>query len=221
MQNSKFNTHGSSSFAGNWQLATDNWQLDPRHVPLIELEDITQHYGVKPVLRGISLRIERGELVVILGPNGMGKSTLLGVMAGVLSPQHGNGMDRRLSRRGSVEEELSIRMHSVFLPDQPWLPANNTGPGVSAGGGPALRARRRPPDGACWAPAGPVRPGRARRQLDQELLRRPEEEDRPLLGPGDRGAGSVSRRAFFGRSRPGGAPGTEADLPAPRPGARS
>ena len=56
---------------------------------MIELEDVTQHYGVRPVLRGISLRIERGEVVVILGPNGMGKSTLLGVMAGVLSPQHG------------------------------------------------------------------------------------------------------------------------------------
>ena len=54
---------------------------------MIELVDVTQHYGVRPVLRGISLRIERGEVVTILGPNGMGKSTLLGVMAGVLSPQ--------------------------------------------------------------------------------------------------------------------------------------
>ncbi len=56
---------------------------------MIELLDVTQHYGVRPVLRGISLRIERGEVVTILGPNGMGKSTLLGVMAGVLSPQRG------------------------------------------------------------------------------------------------------------------------------------
>ena len=56
---------------------------------MIELHDVTQHYGVRPVLRGINLRIERGEVVVILGPNGMGKSTLLGVMAGVLSPQKG------------------------------------------------------------------------------------------------------------------------------------
>jgi ABC-type multidrug transport system ATPase subunit len=91
---------------------------------VIELRDVTQHYGVRPVLRGISLRIERGEVVVVLGPNGMGKSTLLGVMAGVLAPQEGRVIiDGRL-RRGSVEDELAIRKQTVFLPDQPWLPGN-------------------------------------------------------------------------------------------------
>jgi ABC-type multidrug transport system ATPase subunit len=94
---------------------------------VIELQNVTQHYGVKPVLRGISLRVERGELVVILGPNGMGKSTLLGVMAGVLSPQHGNVLIDKMVRRRSVEEEMAIRKKSVYLPDQPWLPAGRTG----------------------------------------------------------------------------------------------
>lgn len=94
---------------------------------MIELLDVTQHYGVRPVLRGISLRIERGEVVAILGPNGMGKSTLLGVMAGVLSPQRGSvTVDGRL-RRGSEADELAIRKMTVYLPDQPWLPANRTG----------------------------------------------------------------------------------------------
>ncbi|QEH36841.1 putative ABC transporter ATP-binding protein YxlF [Aquisphaera giovannonii] len=94
---------------------------------MIQLEDITHHYGVKPVLRGVSLRIERGELVVILGPNGMGKTTLLGVMAGVLSPQRGSVWIHGLRRRGSAAEELEIRRNSVYLPDQPWLPAARTG----------------------------------------------------------------------------------------------
>jgi ABC-2 type transport system ATP-binding protein len=93
---------------------------------VIELHDITQHYGVRPVLRGISLRIERGEVVVILGPNGMGKTTLLGVMAGVLSPQKGEVLIDGLKRRGSEEEELTIRKMTVYLPDQPWLPAQRT-----------------------------------------------------------------------------------------------
>jgi ABC-2 type transport system ATP-binding protein len=90
---------------------------------VIELIDITQHYGVRPVLRGINLHIERGEVVAILGPNGMGKTTLLGVMAGVLSPQKGQVWIDGLKRRGSDEEELAIRKMTVYLPDQPWLPA--------------------------------------------------------------------------------------------------
>jgi ABC-type multidrug transport system ATPase subunit len=79
------------------------------------------------VLRGITLRVQRGEIVVVLGPNGMGKSTLLGVMAGVLAPQHGTVDIDGLRRRGSVEEETEIRKRVVYLPDQPWLPANRTG----------------------------------------------------------------------------------------------
>jgi ABC-2 type transport system ATP-binding protein len=93
---------------------------------VIELVDVTQHYGVRPVLRGISLRIEQGEVVTILGPNGMGKSTLLGVMAGVLTPQRGSVSIDGLRRRSSPEEELEIRKRSVYLPDQPWLPAQLT-----------------------------------------------------------------------------------------------
>lgn len=93
---------------------------------MIELIDITQHYGVRPVLRGINLRIERGEVIVILGPNGMGKTTLLGVMAGVLSPQKGEVWIDGLKRRNSEEEELAIRKMTVYLPDQPWLPAQRT-----------------------------------------------------------------------------------------------
>jgi ABC-type multidrug transport system ATPase subunit len=94
---------------------------------MIELIDVTQHYGVRPVLKKISLRVERAELVVVLGPNGMGKSTLLGVMGGVLAPQEGSIEIDGLVRRHSVEDELEIRRRAVYLPDRPWLPANRTG----------------------------------------------------------------------------------------------
>jgi len=56
---------------------------------MIRVCHLTQHYGVRPVLVDLSLEIVTAELVTILGPNGMGKSTLLAAMAGILSPQEG------------------------------------------------------------------------------------------------------------------------------------
>jgi len=94
---------------------------------MIELTHITQHYSVRPVLIDINLRIERGELVVIVGPNGMGKTTLLGVMAGVLHPQHGQVVIDGQVRRRSAEIELAIRRKAVYLPDQAFLPILRTG----------------------------------------------------------------------------------------------
>lgn len=94
---------------------------------MIELRGVTQHYGVRPVIRSVDLTIHRGNVAVILGPNGMGKSTLLGVMAGVLSPQHGTVHVDGMLRKGSTDEEMAIRKRCVFLPDQPWLPAEMTG----------------------------------------------------------------------------------------------
>src|SRR3954469_12644910 len=90
---------------------------------MIELVDVTQHYGIRPVLKGINLRVERRELVVIVGPNGMGKTTLLGVMGGVLAPQKGQVVIDGKVRRSSVDDELAIRRAAVYLPDRPWLPA--------------------------------------------------------------------------------------------------
>lgn len=55
----------------------------------ITLRDILVHYGEKPVLKNVTLRIPEGKLVSILGPSGSGKTTLLRVIAGLIRPQHG------------------------------------------------------------------------------------------------------------------------------------
>lgn len=94
---------------------------------MIQIDNVTQHYGVRPVLRKIDLTIQTGTLAAIIGPNGMGKSTLLSVMAGTLSPQKGTVTIDGLVRKSTVEAELAIRRAAVFLPDKPWLPKNRTG----------------------------------------------------------------------------------------------
>lgn len=94
---------------------------------MIQLQNVTQHYGVRPVLRDVDFAVDAGRLVAIIGPNGMGKSTLLSVIAGVLSPQRGTVTINGLVRKSTVDAELAIRQRTVFLPDRPWLPKSRTG----------------------------------------------------------------------------------------------
>jgi len=94
---------------------------------MIRVVKLTQHYSVRPVLVDVSLEIQTGELVTVLGPNGMGKSTLLAAMAGILSPQEGYVEFDGVRRRSSPGSELAIRRRVAFLPDKPWLPGTHTG----------------------------------------------------------------------------------------------
>jgi iron complex transport system ATP-binding protein len=55
----------------------------------IEIRDLSFSYGSKKVLQGISLNVDRGEMVGIIGPNGSGKTTLLKILSLVLTPGRG------------------------------------------------------------------------------------------------------------------------------------
>jgi ABC-2 type transport system ATP-binding protein len=94
---------------------------------MINVVNVWHHYGIKPILKDVSLSVESGELVAVMGPNGMGKSTLLGLMAGVLWPIKGYVEIDGHRRRNSIEEEIEIRKKIVYLPDNPYLPLYNTG----------------------------------------------------------------------------------------------
>jgi len=56
---------------------------------LLELADVNAGYGRTPVLRDISLAIEEGEIVSLIGRNGAGKSTLMKTIIGLLTPTEG------------------------------------------------------------------------------------------------------------------------------------
>ena len=93
---------------------------------MINVVDVSHHYGVRPVLSHINLRVPPGELLAIMGPNGVGKSTLLGIIAGLLAPAKGHVEIDGVRRRSSEEAELKIRKQVVFLSDHPWLPEFRT-----------------------------------------------------------------------------------------------
>ncbi|MGB0959490.1 MAG: ABC transporter ATP-binding protein [Halocynthiibacter sp.] len=53
------------------------------HAPRLEIRDLRQSYGTEEVVRGVSLKIEAGQVTCLLGPSGCGKSTTLRMIAGV------------------------------------------------------------------------------------------------------------------------------------------
>jgi ATP-binding cassette subfamily B protein RaxB len=90
----------------------------PDYGQAIELRNIRYRYGVgePEVLQGVSLKIEPGEMVALVGPSGGGKTTLMKIMMGLFEPSHGevlvggrqlSSFDKRKARQviGSVAQD--------------------------------------------------------------------------------------------------------------------
>ncbi len=58
-------------------------------MPLLEVRDVETYYGHIQALKGISLSVEEGEIVTLIGANGAGKSTTLNTISGLLHPRRG------------------------------------------------------------------------------------------------------------------------------------
>ena len=58
-------------------------------MPMLELENIHTYYGNIHALKGISLTVDKGEIVTLIGANGAGKSTTLRTITGLLKPRNG------------------------------------------------------------------------------------------------------------------------------------
>ncbi len=57
---------------------------------LLEVQDIHTYYGAIHALKGISLHVDEGEIVTLIGANGAGKSTTLNTICGLRKPRHGS-----------------------------------------------------------------------------------------------------------------------------------
>ena len=57
---------------------------------MLQVNDVHTYYGNIHALKGISLTVEQGEIVTLLGANGAGKSTALNTICGLLRPRHGS-----------------------------------------------------------------------------------------------------------------------------------
>ncbi|KAL8239123.1 hypothetical protein R6Q59_015690 [Mikania micrantha] len=83
---------------------------------LIECKDVYKSFGDKHILRGVNFRIKYGEAVGIIGPSGTGKSTILKIFAGLLTPDKGEVYIRGRRRHGLISDDdmSGLRIGLVF-----------------------------------------------------------------------------------------------------------
>ncbi|KAA0993768.1 ABC transporter ATP-binding protein [Dyadobacter aurulentus] len=65
-------------------------EVNQPEAPVIDIQDLHKSFGSLHVLRGVDLKVEKGENVVVLGRSGTGKSVLIKIIAGLLKQDRGN-----------------------------------------------------------------------------------------------------------------------------------
>jgi heme exporter protein A len=91
---------------------------DGASVPAVEVSALARRFGGRWALRGVSLRVEPGEVVALLGHNGSGKTTLLRLIATSLRPTRGEG---RVFGHDLVQESAEVREMVGVLGHSPAL----------------------------------------------------------------------------------------------------
>lgn len=89
--------------------------------PYLELHNVQKSFGLRPVLRSVSLTLDAGERLALLGANGAGKTTLLRILAGLTRPGGGRitigGLDLCRQTR-EVQRTIGFVAHQPYLYDE-------------------------------------------------------------------------------------------------------
>ena len=64
---------------------------------LVEVQNLKKNYGSKEAVKNISFEIKENEILGLLGPNGCGKTTTIGMMLGLLKPSNGEIYSQTIS----------------------------------------------------------------------------------------------------------------------------
>ena len=94
-------------------------------MPLLEIHDLNVHYGAIHALHGISLVVEAGQIVTLIGANGAGKSTTLRTISGLIRPSTGTLRFDSQSLIGKAPHEI-VRLGVAHAPEGRGLFANLT-----------------------------------------------------------------------------------------------
>src|SRR5690348_10286901 len=84
--------------------------------PLLDVRDLHVAYGSVQAVRGVSLHVDQGELVSLVGANGAGKTTTLAALSGLLRPRAGSVRFNGRDVTGRRSSEL-VRMGLVQVPE--------------------------------------------------------------------------------------------------------
>ena len=80
---------------------------------MIVVENLVKNYGPKPVLQGMSMKAQPGEITLLVGPNGAGKTTTVKALAGLVRPDSGSA---RVEGLDVVRQRLAAQRVLSYLP---------------------------------------------------------------------------------------------------------
>jgi heme ABC exporter ATP-binding subunit CcmA len=84
----------------------------------IEIKKLTKTFDERMALKGVDLKIETGESVVIFGPNGAGKTTLIKILSTIMNPTSGTILVDGLNVKNDAEKvrrKIGVVSHNTFL----------------------------------------------------------------------------------------------------------